>query len=946
MIPRTSHTIVVGVIASMTTVWSPPTSLEAQVQDSDLTAPLAWDPAVRVGTLDNGLQYFVRENDRPLARAELRLLLKAGSVLEDDDQLGLAHFAEHMAFNGTRRFEKQALVDYLERIGMRFGPDLNAYTSFDETVYMLTVPTDVDSLLIRGFDILEDWASGVAFDPEEVEKERGVVIEEWRLGRGAQARIMDQQIPVLFHGSRYAERLPIGSVDVLRSFPREALVRFYEDWYRPDLMAVVAVGDFDAGRVEAMIRERFGPLTGPADPRPRPEIELPVHEETLFAIATDPEATTASVAVAWKLPLEESGTVGDRRRSFAESIYNGMLTRRMYEMTQRPGAPFLFGGSGKGRFVGSVGVYQLIAGVEDGGILRGLEGVLTEAERVQRFGFTESELEREKTEILRGLEVRYDEREHQESDSYASQYVYAFLVGTTPQSESQQLELGQALLPTITLAEIDRLAESWLADEGRVILVSAPEKPDVRLPGEEELLAAFSAARTAEITPYEDDTADEPLLAALPEPGPVVHEERIEEVDLTRWRLSNGVRVLVRPTDFKEDELIVSAYSPGGTSLVSDDEFHAVQMATTLITRGGVADFDFPQLQKKLAGKVALVAPTISDLEEGFFGMGSWKDAETMFQLVHLYATRPRMDPGAMEALMTQVRGSIENRDASPQSAFMDTVLVTMSRAHPRMRPFTLESAELLDLERSYVFYEDRFADFSDFTFTIVGSFEVEELRPLVERYLGSLPGTGRVESWQDVGIDPPTGVVQKTVRRGVEPQSRTRIVFAGETDHHSREESLALGALAEALEIRLREVLREDLGGTYSVSASGGLSRRPDTEYNVTISFGSAPERADELFDVVMAEIDRVRREGPGTLNVDKVKESRRRTKETNLRENAYWARQIESFDREGLDPRDIPSFDVIDAWTDESLRELAVKYLRDDRYVRVVLLPERPSS
>ena len=923
-----------------------PASPQGSAQAVDLDAPLESDPAVRIGTLPNGLTYFVRQNERPRERAELRLVLKAGSILEDDDQLGLAHFVEHMAFNGTRRFEKLELVGYLERIGMRFGPDVNAYTSFDETVYMLTVPTDADSLLIRGFDILEDWASGVSFDSVEVEKERGVVVEEWRLGRGAQARMFDRQIPVIFHGSRYAERLPIGSVDVLQSFSREALVRFYRDWYRPDLMSIVAVGDFDPDRIEGMIRDRFAPLKGPAEPRARPEIEVPVHEETLFAIATDPEATSSQVSVAWKLPTEEGSTVGHRRERFLESIYNAMLTRRMYERTQRPGAPFLFGGSGKGRFVGDLSIYQLYAGVEDDGILQGLEGVLTEAERVERHGFTETELEREKAEILRGLEIRFDERENQESSLYASQYVFAALNDTRPQSEEYQLELARQLLPGIGLPEIDQLANRWLSPEGRVILLSAPEKPDLDIPGEEELLAVFAAAETAEVEPYEDDTAAEPLLAELPEPGRIVAEGRVEEIDLTRWELSNGVRVLVRPTDFKEDDLLISAYSPGGTSLATDEEYPAVQMATTLVTRGGVAGFDASQLRKKLAGKSALVAPTISSLEEGFVGQGSWKDAETMFQLIHLYATQPRRDVDAMEAFMAQVTGSIENRNADPRAAFFDTLSAVLTGSHVRTRPFDMEAVEMLDLDRSLAFYRDRFADFSDFTFTIVGSFELEELRPLVERYLATLPTIDRREMWVDVGIDPPEGRIEKTVRRGVEPQSQTRIVFAGEAAEYSRRETLALGALAEALQMRLREILREELGGTYSVSASGGLSSRPDVEYSVAISFGSAPERADELFQVVMEQIALVREQGPGEEYLEKVAETRRRQKETSLRENAYWLRQLETFDRQDLDPREIPSFDVIADWSNEYLQELAVRYLREDQLVRVVLLPERPSS
>jgi len=912
----------------------------------DLNAPLQADPDVRIGTLQNGLTYYLRGNQRPEARAELRLVVNAGSVLEDDDQQGLAHFLEHMAFNGTTHFEKQALVDYLERIGMRFGPDINAYTSFDETVYMLTVPTDVDSVFVRGFEILEDWAHGISLDAQEVEKERGVVIEEWRLGRGADARIRDTQFPVLFQGSRYAERMPIGQVDVLRTFEPAALERFYRDWYRPDLMAVVAVGDFDVDRVEDLVREHFSGMTTPAEAPERPAVPVPIHEETLIASATDAEASRAQIAVTWKLlAAGRTTTVGDYRTRLSESLHNSMVNRRMYELTQQPGAPFLFGASGKGQFVRGMDVYQLVAGVEDDAVLEGLDGLLAEAERVRRHGFVPTEFERQKTDLARGLQAAYDERETTESSQFASMYVYAYLDGGVPLSAQDQYELGLALMPTIEVSEIDRLADDWMPEQGRVVMVSGPDKPGLTLPDEPALLARFEQALAAEVAPYDDRVSDQPLVSPLPEPGAVVEEQTVADVDVTVWTLSNGVRVLLKPTDFKDDEILLSAWSPGGLSLVSDEEYQQVWLAPTLVSRGGVGAFDQIELQKQMAGQVALLGPTITSLEEGFYGQASPKDLETLFQLLYLYGTQPRADSAAVEALRVQMLGSVENRNADPRSAFGDTLQSVLAQDHPRAQPFTAERVEALDLSRSLAFYRDRFADFGDFTFTLVGAFTLEEMRPFVERYVASLPSAGRVETWQDVGIDPPEGVIEKTVRRGLEARSETQIVWAGPATYSS-EQSTALGALGQALEIRLREILREDLGGTYFVRAGGSLSDRPDEEYQFALSFASDPDRADELFRVVMDEIERVREDGPSEDELAKVQEAQRRSKETALEENSYWLSRIESFDRDGRDFGGIPSFDVIDAWSVDMLREAAVRYLRPDRYVRVVLLPEPTAS
>ena len=915
----------------------------ATAQMPDPATPIPPDPAVITGTLDNGLTYFVHENDQPENRAELRLLVNAGSILEDDDQLGLAHFVEHMAFNGTRNFEKQALVNYLESIGMQFGPHINAYTSFDETVYMLRVPMDDPEVLATGFQILEDWAQGQLFDPEEVDKERGVVIEEWRGRRGAQARMQDEQFPVMFEGSLYAERLPIGKPEILESAPPEVLRRFYADWYRPDLMAIVAVGDFDGSEIEAMIRERFGGLQGPAEPRPRTSAEIPIDHPSRVAIASDVEAAQSRVAVMYKQAPAPRGTVGDFRRSLVQGLYSGMLNSRLDELRLQADPPFVMGFGGQGGFVRGVDAFQLAAMVAEGGIERGLDALLTEAERAVRHGFAATEIERQKTDMMRSYERSLAEKDNQESASLANRYVQVFLQGNSYPSVETRAALAAELLPGITLDEVNEVAKGWITEQGRVILVNSPEKEGLEIPTAEDMIGVFAAIGGKDIAPYEDAATDAPLLAMVPEGSPVVSEDVVEEVGVTVWTLENGVRVVLKPTDFKDDEILFSATSPGGNSLVSDDDYVNASLAT-VVGQAGVGDFDRTALQKKLTGKVARVSPSVGSLSEGMSGSASPKDLETAFQLVYLYFSAPRKDETAFEAMKAMQLGFLGNMGATPNAVFSDTINATMSQGHPRVRSLsqTLEDLQQADLDGIYSFYQDRFADASDFTFYFVGAFEPDGIRPLVEQYLGALPNLGRVENWRDVGIDPPPGVIEKIVRKGLEPQSRTRILFRGDAEY-SLDESNAMSALSGILRIRLRELLREDMGGTYGVGVSGSLTYQPDEEYRFQVSFSSDPERADELAAVVFEEIERLRAEGPSAENVAKVRETQRRSKETNLEQNRYWLGQLSSFELRGRDFRDIPSYELIESWTAEQVQQAAIRYLRTDQYAKFVLLPEQ---
>ena len=911
--------------------------------DTASATPLPRDPRIVVGTLPNGIRYYVRRNEKPEKRAELRLVVNAGSILEDDDQKGLAHFLEHMAFNGTARFPKNQLVSYLESVGMRFGPDINASTSFDETIYELQIPTDSSSIEGKAFDILEDWARGITLDSTEIEKERGVVIEEWRLGRGADARMSDKQLPILLKGSRYAERLPIGDKRTLETFRPGAVSRFYADWYRPDLMAVVAVGDFDPAKIEQLIKAHFSDVPAKPDAKTRAKFGVPDQDSTLVAIATDKEAEYTTASVYFKMPHRQSTTVGGYRQDLTESLFSMMLNDRLDELRQKPDAPFIGAGGGKSTFLGDRDAFTLTAYVPDGGVLRGLDAVLAEAVRLQKHGFTATELDRAKQNLLRSYERTFAERDKRQSNALAAEYIRNFLHAESIPGIEYEYPLAQRLVPAITLADVNRLAGEWLSERNRVIAVNAPEKAGVTVPTPAQLLAVFDSVSRRDLAAYDDGNASRALVETKPRAATIVATSRVPEVGATNWTLSNGVRVILKPTDFKADEVLILGTSPGGMSLLSQADFPRAREATTLVTEGGVGAFSQVELQKALAGKAASAFPGVGELTEQMFGRGSPKDLETVFQLMYLYFTSPRVDSTAVLALKQRLRAALANRGVSPEGAFGDTLSVTLSSHHPRTNPVTVATVDSLDLASSVRFYRDRFADASDFTFVIVGNFAVDSIRPLVLTWLGGLPSTRRKETWKDIGLRTPEGVVTREVRRGTEPKARTVIVFNGVFEW-TRQNRYALASLAEVLRMRLRDVLREELGGTYDVSVGQSSERDPRPEYQFSIDFGSAPERVDTLRATVFRELERVKRDGPTAEEIEKVREIQRRSEETEIKQNNFWLNALASSARYGSDPRIILRRSELRAsLTPALVRDIARRYLNESRYVQVRLLPEQ---
>ncbi|MDO8502083.1 MAG: insulinase family protein [Gemmatimonadaceae bacterium] len=913
-----------------------------------LSTQLPVDRKVRIGTLPNGIRYYIRQNTRPEKRAELRLVVNAGSVLENQSQLGLAHFLEHTAFNGTTHFAKNDLIKYLESIGVRFGADLNAYTSFDETVYILPIPTDTARIVDQAFTILEDWAHGQTFNPTEVANERGVVREEWRGRKGAGDRMLQQWLPVAFKGSRYAERLPIGTEQSIMAATPAKLRAFYRDWYRPDLMAVIAVGDFDPVAIEAKIREHFSRLPKAVNAPRRTMYDVPSNRDPIVAIASDKEATNSSVNLMYKLPATSVKTVGDYRTMLMERLYLQMLNSRFSEISEKPDAPFLGAGASKGGFFArTTEAFTLAANVKDGGVERATEALLTESRRVDQFGFLQSELDRVKQNVLRSYERSYAERDKTQSGSFVEEYIGNYLETEAIPGIEYEYKLAQDLLPTITLAEVNNLAKRWITDENRVIIAQTPIKESVPVPTKSGILAAFDRAAKSTIAAWTENLSEDKLIATAPAAGKIISSKPISSIGATEWTLSNGARVIVKPTDFKDDQVLFSAYSAGGTSLVSDPDFISAALSSQVMSLGGLGSFSRIDLMKKLTGKAASVSPVIGEFTEGLSGSSSPKDIETMFQLIYLDFTAPRLDTVVFATFRGQAATFLANRGLSPEAVFSDTVQVTLAQHAFRARPMTPAVFNEVNPDRALTFYKDRFANAGDFTFVLVGNVDTVAIKPLVETYLASLPGTGRVEKARDNGITRPKGIVQRVVRKGTEPKANTIFAFTGPCTY-SPENRLTLRALNTLMQTRLNETLREKLGGTYSPGVGGGCSREPRQEYTIQISYGSSPENVETLSSAVFALIDSLKAQPPSVADVDKVKEEILRSREVEVKTNPYWITNIAARDQAGEDLSGLGSAydEMVKRLTPAMIQQAAKTYFNTANYARFVLLPENQGA
>ncbi|MEZ5044382.1 MAG: insulinase family protein [Saprospiraceae bacterium] len=906
--------------------------------------PIPMDPDVTIGTLENGMKYYIKRNLKPENRAELRLVVKAGSLQEDDDQQGLAHFVEHMAFNGSKHFNKNELVDYLESVGTRFGADLNAYTSFEETVYMIQARTDTLALLEKGLLILEDWAGGLSFEPEEIDKERGVIVSEWRTGLNADQRMQQQYFPIAYKGSRYAERLPIGQTDIIESADYATIKRFYTDWYRPDLMAVVAVGDFDVAWMEAAIKKQFSALKKATDPRPRDTYEIPSFSETQYAICTDEEATFSTIRVMYRHPHQAVKTIAEYKDDLARNLYNRMLNARMIELQQQANPPFTFAYTGYGQEISNLDNYYLYAFVKEGGMEKGLAAVLKATRQAYLHGFHPSELARQKEEMLRSAEKAFKEQDKSPSSGIAAGFVYSFLKQKPVPNAEQQFKLLEQLIPQITTETINPLPKMWIRPDHRVVIVTGPNKAAHPLPEKAEISKWLAAFDTMTVEPYEDNVIAGPLVDTPLPLVPITTENKVPEFGLTEIRLENGIRVILKPTTFKNDEILMTAYSPGGHSIYPIKDIPSATNAIPIIVQSGVGPFSYADLNKKLTGKNANVGPFISELYEGISGNCSPEDIESLFQLVYLYLTAPRKDEVAFQSYINRQKSVFENIMTNPYNYFGQEKQRIKYNNHPRRQITNMESLDNIHLDRLYQIYKDRFADASDFTFFFVGSFKVEDIKPFLQKYLGNLPNKGRMESWKNVGASLQNGQIDTTFIKGKAPKALVEIVYHGDFKFDA-DQRYAFGSLASLLRIKLREAMREDQGGVYGVSVAAFNSQYPLPSYNLRISFNADPPEVATLLRITKEVLEKVKVAGAEEKDIIKIVETQRQGRIKNLQENSYWLGQL-SYRYQNNIPLDGLALNALEEYTkqlnSDLLKAAANQYLGGENVMQFVLMPE----
>ncbi|MCZ4224863.1 M16 family metallopeptidase [Pedobacter rhodius] len=907
-----------------------------------ITTNLPLDPNVRTGKLSNGFTYFIRRNTHPKDRVIMYLANKVGSLLENDDQQGLAHFMEHMNFNGTTHFPKNELVDYLQKSGVRFGADINAYTGFDETVYQLPLPSDKPEILRNGIQIMRDWAKGAILDPVEIDKERGVVLEEKRLGKGASQRMQQKIFPVLFNQSRYGQRLPIGLDTILNNFKPATLKQFYNDWYRPNLQALIVVGDIDVVEMEKEIKLKFSDLNNPANERSRTKYTINLTNSNHFVKATDPEETATQVQVL----VKREGLVVKTKKYYQDYIvrklFNSMLGNRFQELMQQKQPPFIAGNAGIGAFIGNIDAFNINVAANPGEIEKGFKAAWREIVRLNRYGFTAAEFDKTKADYIKNVENAYRQKNTNYSDLYIGEYLDYFLRGNAAPGTEWEYRFTKLIMPKITLADVNTLLKEFDTDKNRDIIITAPEKDKAILPDETSINGWMKSVQQEQLAIYKDAFVNKPLLEKIPVGGKIVKQTELNEIKASDLVLSNGVRVILKPTKFSDNDILVKAVAPGGTSLYSDADYESANVAAYLVTSSGLGTYDYNQLNKYLAGSTIASGPYLADYNQGIQAAASPADLETLLQMFYLYFTNPKKDSTAFEKFISQSKGSLANRKNNPENAFYDTLSLVMGNYSPRRTPPGIEKLEQIDLDKSYNIFRQAFSDASNFTFTFVGDFDINKVKPLVEKYLGALPSAYKHEKAKDLGIHPPSGKITKIISAGLEPKATVRLTFSGNYDF-GYENNLNMDAIAEVLQIKLIERLREEESGVYAPSVNIRYTKLPAARYSLNISLGCAPSNVDKLIASTLDEINTLKKAGPSVTNIEKFKAEEMRNHETHLRANDFWSEYLDQQALNQDDLTEITKFDsVMKNMTAESVKNAARKYLNESNLIRIILYPE----
>jgi zinc protease len=920
--------------------------LAAFAQQMDYSKAIPFDPSVKTGKLENGLTYYIKKNAKPEKKVDLRLVVNAGSILEEDDQQGLAHFMEHMCFNGTKRFPKNQLVDYLQSIGVKFGQHLNAYTSFDETVYFLPIPSDSPEKLEKGFQIIEDWAFNTVLTPEEIDKERGVVLEEYRLGLGAQKRMLGRYISKMMHESHYAERLPIGQKEILEKFKHQSLINFYKDWYRPNLMSVIVVGDIDVAEMEKKIISHFSSYKNPAKEKPRKFYDVPNHKETFVAVESDKEASSAQVQLIYKdygapKPIVN---IGDFKNYIVEGLFSTLLNTRLDELTNSATPPFTYGYSYYGgTFARNKKAYQSVAMSQEDKQLSALKVLITENERAKKFGFTQGELDRSKLEFLASIEKAYNDRDKTNSVNFVGEFQANFLEKEPVPGIEWTYQTMKQLMPLIELKDVNSLIKDYVKEDNRVIILTGPEKEGLKKVTEQQVLDALKI-NTDDIKPYEDAAVATSLIRNEVKPGTIVSRESNAKIGTKTLVLSNGVKVTYKNTDFKNDEVLFEAVSLGGTNLYSNEDMKKVQFANGALAEAGFSGLKLNDINKFMTGKIARVNPYIGGTTEGLRGNATPKDLEYLFQMTHAYFTDLNMDVTAFEGYKQKQSAFFNNMASQPSFYFQQEFYTYLNKENPRFNgliPSEKTWGET-DYALAYNKYKERFANAADFEFYFVGNIDDKTMEAYSIKYLASLPATDKKEKAVDLGYRMLKGDLKKVVNKGTDPKSNVTIMYYGDAKY-STKDAMSIQALGEVLTIKLIEQLRENESGVYGVSARGSMNKVPNGSYNFTIGFPCGPDNAEKLTASALKELQNIIDKGPDEKDVAKFKEGELADFRKDSKENRYWLSNFTRSYTNGSSAEEVLKFEeTVNAVTAKDIQDIAKKYLTKDKVIGM-LMPEK---
>ncbi|WP_321288415.1 insulinase family protein [uncultured Sunxiuqinia sp.] len=858
------------------------------------------DPEVRTGRLDNGLTYYIRHNELPEQRAEFYIAQRVGSILEEENQRGLAHFLEHMCFNGTKNFPGNTLIEQLESKGIKFGVNINAYTAIDETVYNLSnIPVTREGIIDTALLVLHDWSGFVSLNDKDIDQERGVIHEEWRTRHTADYRVMEKTYKNVFPDSRYAERMPIGLIEVIDNFPYQAIRDYYKKWYRPDLQAIIVVGDIDIDKVEEKIKILFADIPAPVAPAVRKYFEVPDNTDPIVSVVSDPELQQTGISISYKrdvCPVPQKNTTIYYSNMVLEYMVASMFNQRLYQVSEEPNPPFERASGGPGAFYSAKTKRAWKVNVSprnNNDWEQALRTVLKENERMQRYGFTAMELERAKTNMLSRYESAYREREKQYNREYVQEYVRNFTDNEPSPGIGWEYKYVKDMLSNLTLDRVNMVAEALITDTNVVFAISGPENDNVTLPAKSDILAVWNKVKKADVKPYVEEELTTSLLEKKPIKGKITGTKQLS-FGYTQWTLSNGVKVLIKATDYREDQVILSAYSPGGTSLVEDDDLPSAMVAGSLASLGGLGHLNQVDLGKILTGKRVSVSPFIGNLSEGIYGTASPKDFETLLQLTYLYFTQPRMDQDAFDTWESNTRVQLENVSLNPMISLRDTLNKILTGNNPRGRQFTPAMLDKVSYNKALSLYRERFSDAGDFTFFITGNVETDSIKEYVETYLGGLPSTMDKEKFIDRGIYPFKGIVKNHFGRQLEtPKSSVSIIYTGEIPY-TLKNIVLMDYVESVLNMVYTEKIREEKGGAYGVSVRGGIGKFPRERFSFRIEFDTAPSKRDTLVRIVYDEIRKILEEDPQDLDIQKVKEYMLKSYQEGLINNRYWVNII----------------------------------------------------